>query len=1030
MSSSLSVVLLLSLLSLSNAQFNSSWQNADALFNDPSVVGKFRVNTSQPAVLTNYNNSFSVNNAQYQVKWFVSDSSSSNPIVHIVLASNFSTVSRDSSSWAYMGLGVGKTMLHSNFIMARYKGGRCWLTEHYSSMNYMPPTLVPDLDDLIVTPVSCSWNNPVGFWTVEFTRPMNVPNSDQYGRGSWSADHNLDNILISYQLNSKSSSDYHTLNQRATLTVNWISGYFNVVASPRIEDKVIHGIGMMVCWLLVLPAGVFYARYFKFFHLVLVHASIQATGASGVLAFFVFNLVIVSVHFAQAHGIFGIVIVALLVVQGTLGILNRIGLQFESIAAFRPYVRFIHDKLGPVLLLSAAVQIALGLNITFPFFDLGGTDNNARPGGTALWYIYISFVVFWILLFFTMEVYYFLRIRQSDPALKSQKKTPKNVGVKKDGYVPGKSFELDSLALAVQNALSNEDVYKKTPMQQIALNKAEEKGSNGLKKFTWKELDEKIVSGDMYVVANGRYIYDISQWINSHPGGQIILNAVNGTDITSDYFHEAGFDATEHLPKQINIKGAKTRTNTPAIPIASENVNQLTTRNARPTSAQWRAVEQLANVEYARYFTETEWTLINKSRRPHLHTRNAIDKLSSLIVGEITKGDKDKEIVLASADPEASTTVQFSPFEYRRYAMTEKTLVSGSNANSPVYKLKFCLLYPFTAGADSEALAKFLLRPFYPGQCVEMQITISAKGQERRKVTSRYYTTVTGNLMAFEIIVKIKRDGLLTPWLAKQRVGERQFKIRGPWGTSMVVGPQNPVGSEISIAEVERINELVTTHDRVIFFTAGSGISPFLQLVKWAILPEFVPLEVLQPWNPSQSDELNLAPGEFVAVRTHLLDGWAIGLNLSTNTEGAFPLAITSPPYPRVLPNSAYTPSSRFLSLHHSVMSVDDIFGVDILEGAQLAYSPEFVKIKHFVSDGGASGRVAGEIVGRKIVEADVVSVAKEGYQGLGFGSTKRERPIFVVCGPGAYSGLVWDGLRSAGVPDEEIIGLSESIYV
>ncbi|KAJ1558796.1 hypothetical protein HK096_003949 [Nowakowskiella sp. JEL0078] len=1014
-----------------NAQFNSSWQNADAQFNNPVIFGKFRVNSSlsQPAILSNYNNSFSVNNGRYKVGWFLTNTSSSNPVVHILLASNFSAVSRSSDSWAYMSLAVGTSMLHANFIMARYKSGKCWLSEHYSTMSYTPPILVPDLANLLVTPVSCSWNNPVGFWTVEFTRPMNIPAGDKFGRSSWSTSHTLDNVLISYQLNSKSSSDYHTETQRATLTVNWVTGYFNVVAAPRIQDKVIHGIGMMVCWLLVLPAGVFYARYFKFFHLILIHASIQAAGASGVLAFFIFNLVIVTIHFAQTHSIFGLVIIILIVFQGSLGILNRIGLQFESIAAFRPYVRVIHDKLGLILLISAAIQIALGLNITFPFFDLGGTGNNTRPGGEALWYIYFFFVGFWILLFFTMEVVYFLRIRQSDPALKSQKKNEKKGGEKKDGYAE-KNYELDPLALAVQKVLSNEDVYKKTPMQQIALTNAEEKSSNGLRKFTWKELDEKIVAGDMYVVANGRYIYEISQWINSHPGGQIILNAVNGTDITSDYFHEAGFDATEHLPKKNNHKDAKTRTYTP-IPVASEFSRENTIRNARPTSAQWRSVEQLANIEYARYFTETEWSLINKSRRPHLHTRNAIEKLSSLIIGELSKGDKDKEVLVSTAaDPECTTIVQFSPFEYRRYAMTGKSLVSGLHATSPVYKLRFCLLYPFTTGADTEEFSKLLLRPFYPGQCIEMQITILAKGLEKRRIESRYYTTVSGNLMAFEIIVKIKRNGLFSPWLAKQRVGERQFKVRGPWGTPLIVGPQNPVGSEISIAEVERINELVTTHDRIIFFTAGSGISPFLQFVKWAILPEFVPLEVLQPWNPSQPDELNLVPGDFVAVRTHLLDGWAIGINLSTNNEGVFPLAITSPPFPRVLPNSAFLKSTRFISLHHCVATVDDIFGVDILEGTQLAYSAEFVAVKHYVSGGKFTGQVAGEIVGRKIEEADVIAVAKAGYQGLGFGSSKRERPVFVVCGPGAFSGLVWDGLRSAGVPDEEIIGLSESTYI
>lgn len=61
-----------------------------------------------------------------------------------------------------------------------------------------------------------------------------------------------------------------------------------------------------------------------------------------------------------------------------------------------------------------------------------------------------------------------------------------------------------------------------------------------LKSFTWKTLGDAIADGAMYVVADGRYVYDISQWVTSHPGGRIILHSVCGTDISNDYFHEAG----------------------------------------------------------------------------------------------------------------------------------------------------------------------------------------------------------------------------------------------------------------------------------------------------------------------------------------------------------------------------------------------------------------------------------------------------------------------------------------------------------
>jgi cytochrome b involved in lipid metabolism len=61
-----------------------------------------------------------------------------------------------------------------------------------------------------------------------------------------------------------------------------------------------------------------------------------------------------------------------------------------------------------------------------------------------------------------------------------------------------------------------------------------------LKRFTWKTLDEAIQAGNKYVVGDGQFVYDISKWIASHPGGRIILNYANGTDISNDFFHESG----------------------------------------------------------------------------------------------------------------------------------------------------------------------------------------------------------------------------------------------------------------------------------------------------------------------------------------------------------------------------------------------------------------------------------------------------------------------------------------------------------
>lgn len=36
--------------------------------------------------------------------------------------------------------------------------------------------------------------------------------------------------------------------------------------------------------------------------------------------------------------------------------------------------------------------------------------------------------------------------------------------------------------------------------------------------YTWEEVDSLVGQGQILVIANGRYIYDASKWISSHPG--------------------------------------------------------------------------------------------------------------------------------------------------------------------------------------------------------------------------------------------------------------------------------------------------------------------------------------------------------------------------------------------------------------------------------------------------------------------------------------------------------------------------------
>jgi predicted heme/steroid binding protein len=140
------------------------------------------------------------------------------------------------------------------------------------------------------------------------------------------------------------------------------------------------------------------------------------------------------------------------------------------------------------------VQAPLGINILYPWIE---------PRDINMWVIYYILSSFWIIAYITAEFYYLKRVYRKDI-----------VGSSNISSILSKSSEA--------SILKSGDTFK--PM----------------KTFTWKTLDEAIQAGNKYVVADGQYVYDISKWIASHPGGRIILNYACGTDISNDYFHESG----------------------------------------------------------------------------------------------------------------------------------------------------------------------------------------------------------------------------------------------------------------------------------------------------------------------------------------------------------------------------------------------------------------------------------------------------------------------------------------------------------
>ncbi|KAI8924874.1 hypothetical protein BC831DRAFT_463547 [Entophlyctis helioformis] len=760
---------------------------------------------------------------------------------------------------------------------------------------------------------------------------------------------------------------YHGTNHRGAVSINWLSGAVTERAVIPFAGKQLHGFGMMAIWLVILPVGAFWARFGRSFPgWIYVKVILQVSGVVGIFAFF---LVILNnvVYLDRPHSILGLIMLAFVIIQLFLGVGAVVGLSQEIMQPIQKYVRLSH-----------------------------------YPRGKEVWGVFVALVIGWFGAFASAEMYWRMRVIRYDA------KSSGNSSAKYKRAANQTPGDIRAASAAATAAGSRGVPFGRNAANEAGKSGFELTAINGkiTEQFTWETLGQAINEGRMLV------------WMYSHPGGQLIMFAVNGTDISNDYFHEAGFDAEEFTPK-LQAPAQRADRLGAALP------RQVTSGTAPSiTSGSWVVSASAGSM------TGLDWQRVVKARRTHVHTRLAIQRLAQLLVGEIVTApdalDRYQSVALSSShtlptEP-SSDTVIFDRFEYRRYALTQKELTTPQATSAPIFRLRFCLLYPYDVRDGTP-------RGFLPGECVEIQARINGQ------LVSRYYTPLgDGNLTAFEIHVKLVPTGIMSQFLLKQRTGDRQVKIRGPFGSPL--------------ACVERPLSLPSSQwlpDRLVFIAGGTGIAPFLQLLQYVFLPTGEKLKATMDYLPNFEDELKMSVGDSVLVKHHYYDGWVYGCNLTTQAEGVFPLSCTTPrcgPRPRVV-------------LLNSIHSANDIIGKDLLNGALLAY-PMQLTVLHYIenrannrlgsgiaSSGGfprsasdvdeptAVPDVPGLVFDGRITDQRIVAavgpfmplderhaMAESGHHGDGRGHLVQQA---VVCGPPGYIPFVVDSLTEMGVPNSEM---------
>ncbi|KAI9151177.1 DOMON domain-containing protein frrs1L [Blastocladiella emersonii ATCC 22665] len=910
----------------------------------------------------------------FRVSWNIRNRDKADESVHCLLQCAY-------AGYCAIGFGGSSMITATEMYIARsQQGGKnITLTEYKPTGAYTRPSPATVRANTAITVLSTKSLGDTGAFQVEFLRRNLQP-------GKVAVKNAKIPIIFSYSISASAQIQFHGAN-RGQAAVNFFT---SDVDDDRLESSpalMAHAITMLVVFGFAFPLAVAIARYCRtrdgwvVAHVGLQTLSCVAVIVAGALA------ISVSVLGTSTHEYIGLFVFTAVIAQMIIGFGNLGRLLASSKSRWVRGLKFAHNYFGRAIVVAGFVNMPFGINVAYP---VSGIESIlASP----FWIAYLALTSFWILFFAVME---FRRLRAASRG------SPL-------GAAPLVGNKLDTRKFAAEQI-----VIKRTDLPAV----------------TWREVDEQVVAGRMWVVGNG-FVYDVSKWIISHPGGQQVLYNVLGTDITMDYFNSALYDADLFVPwtdvpvvdysdpkgpalapgaARRNSVGVRKSPNTLTAP--GSNAAGLRSRCAaatagggsrgggdtlgvpdakgaplggggpsRPASECEKSGICDRDVEADARILMEDWRMIVEARNQHFHSAQAIDKLKDLVVAKLDTGDDEPKFVKN---------------EYRRYALTAKELLSNENADAEVFRLKFCLLYPNEVYAEEPLF-------FLPGQAIELQVRI------RGKFVSRYYTPVSGNMAVFDMVVKCLPDGAMSRVWRTAQPGEAQYKIRGPFG-SPLMNPSRPLPMSNGC------------WDEILLIGVGSGATPHLQLVSWYFLQTTFSLRPSAANVPAKANELAVQRDEKVFIRHPLQNGWVYATNAHTGQDGIIHLSKLSP----------WIGRRPKVTVINAARNMDSLIGSDTLEAIAAAY-PDQVKLVYVLSreapssPGGPACRAIEKHAGR--VDRALLRDLLERSKWVASGEAGRSQRV-VLCGPEKFMDETYRTLVDLGVVEDDIIALPAHSYL
>lgn len=326
--------------------------------------------------------------------------------------------------------------------------------------------------------------------------------------------------------------------------------------------------------------------------------------------------------------------------------------------------------------------------------------------------------------------------------------------------------------------------------------------------MSWEDFNKRIIQESCsWIVISGK-VYDIRNWMTSHPGGKLILEQFVGTDATSAFFGTV-IQAPSHYRHTgdlaINIEGNQDlKKNQKAILLYKKHSIVGLKEAKSMIIGQIQDYKKLPTDKYKIKGTSTS----QLSLPTNVRSNSMLEHLDDIFRANI------KKTIFSSHEINKKGALNFGIMttHFQVLHLISKTLVVSEKAKMPVYRFRFAFDNPTATiqciPGDSFEL---MVRREKQKKDVEKEDRLSKK---EWKVICRKYTPFklfsTGYI---DLVVKVYPRGKLTSVLDNIRIGER-VRVMGP------VISSNPFNTNANHG----------CYKRVVFIAAGTGITPMMLL--------------------------------------------------------------------------------------------------------------------------------------------------------------------------------------------------------